>query len=136
MKKLITLSFLPQASDLGLLVIRLWAGFGMFYIHGLDKLKNFSERVEQMGQGGIPNYLAYCAIAAESLGAVFFAVGFATRWAAAALATTMSVAFFKAHKAVLTGPGNGETAFIYLGFFAAILLAGAGRFSVDRAISK
>ena len=43
----------------------------------------------------------------------------------------MSVAFFVVHKAALAGPNNGELAFVYLGGFVTLIIAGAGRFSFD-----
>jgi putative oxidoreductase len=58
-------------------------------------------------------------------------IGLFTRFAAASLLITMSVAFFLAHKAVLKGQGNGELAFIYLAVYFALFVAGGGRFSLD-----
>jgi putative oxidoreductase len=60
--------------------------------------------------------------------------GLFTRFAALCCGMTMTVAFLMAHKMVLKGPGSGELAFIYLGVYAALFVAGAGRFSVDARI--
>jgi putative oxidoreductase len=46
---------------------------------------------------------------------------------------TMGVAFLLVHGAKFGGPKGGELAFIYLGGFLAIFLAGPGRFSIDGA---
>ena len=43
----------------------------------------------------------------------------------------MATAFFYAHGARLSGQGNGELPFMFLGAFVALLLAGGGRYSID-----
>ena len=48
----------------------------------------------------------------------------------------MAVAFVKAHQMALKGPGSGELAFLYLAGFLAILIAGAGRWSVDNKLAR
>lgn len=132
MKKLITFDFAPSSPDLGLLILRAWLGLSMFGIHGLDKLKTFGETAAKFESMGIPKVAAAAAILAEGVASLLLVLGLATRWAAAALAVTMAVAFFAAHKGSLTpGPGSGELAFIYLAGFVTILVAGAGRYSVD-----
>ena len=85
---------------------------------------------------GFPAPLAAAAIIAESVCAVLLVIGFATRWSAAFLSVTMAVAFVQAHHMVLKGPGSGELAFLYLGGFLAILIAGAGRWSVDNKLAR
>jgi putative oxidoreductase len=68
---------------------------------------------------------------AEVVCAILLAVGLFTRFAALACAITMATAFFFAHGGRLTGQGNGELAFMFLGGFVVLLLAGGGRFSLD-----
>lgn len=72
------------------------------------------------------------AILAEVGCSVLLVLGLWTRFAALLLVITMSVAFFMAHGAKLSGPGNGELAFIFLAGFMTLLLAGAGKFSMDK----
>ena len=43
----------------------------------------------------------------------------------------MAVAFSFAHGGALSGPRNGELAFVFLAAFIAVFLAGAGRYSLD-----
>lgn len=137
---IIKLSFIPASADLGLLGLRVWLGLSMFLIHGLDKFKNFSGTVTAFhDMMGIPTPLGAAAILAESCCSLLLVIGFATRWAAAFLAITMSVAFVKAHQMTLMH-GNpdksGELAFLYLGGFIALFITGAGRFSVDSKQSR
>ncbi len=132
--ELIKLTFLPASADLGLLVLRVWLGLSMLLIHGLAKVQNFSGTVAMFrDKMGIPAPLGVCAILAESACAILLVLGLATRPAALFLAVTMGVAFVKVHKMLLVAgnPQSGELAFLYLGGFVALFLAGGGRFSVD-----
>ena len=136
-KRLLRMDFVPPATDCGLLLLRVWLGLSMLLLHGMGKFQNFSGTVSTFHEKmGIPTVFAAGAVLAESIAAVFLVIGFATRWAALALAITMVVAFGMAHKFALKGAGNGELAFIYLGGFLALLLAGAGRWSVDAKLMK
>jgi putative oxidoreductase len=138
-KRLLRLDFLPASADCGLLLLRVWLGLSMLLIHGMLKLQDFAGTVSTFHEKmGIPKAAAAAAVLAESVAAVFLVIGFATRWAALALAATMGVAFTFVHKWVLKqgDPGSGELAFIYLGGFLAIFLAGAGRWSVDAKLGR
>jgi putative oxidoreductase len=136
MKKLLTLDFIPPSHDLGLLVLRVWLGASIFGLHGLAKLKNFGGQVEQFKGMGIHPVLGSAAILSESIFAILLIIGLATRVSALFLAATMSYAFFVVHKQVLSGQGSGELAFIYLAGFVTLLIAGAGRFSVDQKLLR
>ncbi|QIF03555.1 DoxX family protein [Roseimicrobium sp. ORNL1] len=134
MNKLIKLDFVPFSTDLGLLALRAWFGLSLFGIHGLAKLKAFGPTITYFQEKmGFPAPLSSAAILAESVFALLLVLGVGTRWAALFIAVTMSVAFFKVHGAVLEqgNPGSGELAFLYLGGAIALLIAGAGRYSVD-----
>lgn len=136
--KLLQLDFLPRSVDAALLILRLWFGLMMF-THGWAKITGFSEMSKQfpdiIGIGSTPALVL--AIFGEAVCALLLVLGLFTRFAAAVLIGVMSVAFFIAHKASLApGPGSGELAFIYLGAFIALLVAGAGRFSLDAKITR
>lgn len=132
-RKLLQLDFLPRSTDVGLLVLRLWLGLSLLLLHGWTKLNNFSELAgkfpDPIGLGGSPSLTL--ALFAEVAGALLIIVGAFTRAAALVQTFLMSVAFFIVHKAALSGPASGELAFIYLGGFVVLLVAGAGRFSLD-----
>ena len=57
--------------------------------------------------------------------------GPALRTAAIVCIIDLTTAFVVGHGAALSGPRSGELPVMYLGAFIAILLAGAGRYSVD-----
>lgn len=120
-----------------LLVLRLWLGLAMFFIHGLDKLNNFNHYAAMfpnpIGIGVKPGLVLVTL--AETLGALLLVLGLLSRLGALMLAIDMGVAFFLVHKmAVGMAAHSGELAFIYLAGFVALLLAGPGRFSVDKAL--
>ncbi len=120
-------------TSLALLVLRLWLGLAMFLHHGIDKLAHFDKYSarfpDPLGIGATPG-LALVTFA-ETAGAVLLALGLVTRFAALTLVIDLAVAVFMVHKAA---NGAGELAFIYLAGYVALLMAGGGRFSVDKAL--
>jgi len=80
----------------------------------------------------LPTFFALCAALAEFIGCVLLAVGLFTRYAAALVAITMSVAVFHHLR---TDMGF-ELAALYLVISLFFVLAGAGRFSVDRWLNR
>lgn len=125
---------MPASTDLGLLVLRLYAGGTMLLAHGWGKLTGFSDYA-----GSFPDPFGVGSTASLGL-AVFAEVGCAaavatgafTRWAAVPLVVTMAVAGFVIHA---DDPWNKkELAFTYLAMYVAVLLLGPGRHSVDARI--
>jgi len=120
-------------TSLGLLTLRLWLGLAMFFNHGLDKLTHFSDMAlkfpDPLGIGQTPSLALV--VFAETAGALLLAFGLLTRFAALTLVIDLGVAFLMIHKTV---NGAGELAFIYSAGYAALLIAGGGRFSVDKAL--
>lgn len=135
MLKLLHLPFIPRSTTLGLLILRVSLGLSMLWLHGYDKLMNFSTKAEKFPAlfGLPPTVNLSLAVFAEFFCSILLVLGFLTRFAALMLAITMAVAFFMAHKGALTGPASGELAMVYLTGFAALLFTGPGRLSVDRA---
>lgn len=132
-RSLLTITSLPASTDLALLLLRVWLGLSMAGLHGWGKVDRLSadpiQFADPFGLGpGVSLALATCA---ELVAALLVALGLATRWAALAVVGTMGVAFVAAHGAALSGERSGELAFIYIAGFAAIVIAGPGRFSVD-----
>ena len=134
MQKFLHLEFVPRSADLGLLVLRLSLGLSMSLLHGWGKLSSLiagtSKFPDILGIGSTPAVVL--AILAEFFCSLLLVIGLWTRLAALVLVITMSVAFFIAHGAKLAGQGSGELAFIYLTGYLVLLVAGAGKFSVDK----
>ena len=134
MDKILRLEFIAQSPDLALLVLRLWLGVSMLWLHGWGKLMNLfagkSFFADPLGIGKMPSFLLV--ILAEVGCSALLVLGLGTRLAALALAFTMGVAFFLVHDAKLTGLNNGELAWIYLVGYVVLFIAGAGKFSLDK----
>lgn len=134
MEKILRLEFIAQSPDLGLLVLRLWLGVSMLWLHGwgmlMDLFAGKTSFPDPLGIGHTPSFLL--AILAEVGCSVLLVLGLGTRLAALALTFTMGVAFFVTHGAKFSGLGNGELAWIYLVGYVVLFVAGAGKFSLDK----
>lgn len=125
-------TFAARRLDIGLLLLRVGAG-GMMAVHGLEKLKTFSETAAWFAEVrplGLPGAAAAgLAIFAELACSVFVALGWLTRWAALPPLVTMAVAAFQVQMA--GGWFSMESAVLYGVVFAAIALTGPGGYSLD-----
>jgi putative oxidoreductase len=131
MQKFLRLEFVASSPDAGLLLLRLWLGVSMVWLHGWAKLVAvFAGRLsfpDPLGLGSAPSFLL--AIFAEIICSVFLVLGLWTRWAALILAFTMGVAFFVVGKVDWKGS---ELAWLYFGGYLVLFVAGAGRLSMDK----
>jgi putative oxidoreductase len=134
--KFLHLNFLPRSADTALLLLRVWHGTALLLLHGWGKLTDFSSMSQQFvdpfGIGKAPSLVL--AIVGEVVCSTLLVVGLFTRVAALGAATTMGVAFWFVHKGMLSGPQSGEMAFLFLGVYLALFIAGAGRYSIDAKI--
>ncbi len=122
------------AADLGLCALRVLAGLGLAFGHGIKKLPPPDGFVKSVAGMGMPGFMAWGATFAELGCGILLALGLFTRPAATLILITMGVAFFGVH---LRQPfGRQELALLY-GFIAFLFfLAGPGRLSVDHLIKK
>jgi putative oxidoreductase len=131
--KFLHLNFIPRSADAGLLVLRIWFGGLMLFLHGWDKVVNFSNYrpkfLDLFGIGQGPSL--GLAVFGELVCSALLVLGLFTRFAALGAGITMFVAFWMAHGHRLKGDGSGEMAFLYLGAFLTLFVAGGGKFSVD-----
>ncbi len=134
MNRFLQLGFLPRHIDTALLVVRVWLGLGLFFAHGLGKLQHFSQMSahfpDPLHIGALPSLLF--AVLSDSICSLLVAIGFATRLAALIIVIDTAVAFVFVHHLAMSGPGSGELAWVYMGGMFALVIAGAGRFSIDR----
>lgn len=122
------------AADLGLLILRVMAGLGMALGHGIKKVPPSAEFVSHVASIGVPGFLAWGAMIAEFGGGLLIVIGLFTRPAALLWVCTMTVAFFGVHR---NDPfARQELALLYGCMGLLFLLAGPGRFAVDRLIRK
>ncbi len=125
-------------TDIGLLIMRLWAGLIMIYAHGWGKLVNFSERADAfpdpLGIGSTAS-LALAA-GAEVFAALLLAVGLATRIVAVPLLITMLVAAY-AHAIMWGDPfGDYELALFFATAYLMFIFTGPGKFSLDHLVEQ
>lgn len=118
--------------SLGLLILRVGIGSLMFFGHGLQKLMNFGTLWTQFSDpiGLGPSLSITLVVFAEAFCALAIILGFYTRLAAIPLVINMSVAFLFVH---LSDPfSRMEKSLLFLVVFLAILIFGAGKYSVDQ----
>jgi putative oxidoreductase len=119
-------------TSVALLVLRLWLGLTMLFEHGLVKVNHFSDDAPYFPDPfhiGRNLSMGLCTFA-ETAGAILLVLGLITRFGALTLVIDLSVAFFMVHKTL----ASGELAFIYLAGYVALLIAGGGKFSLDKAL--
>ena len=131
------------------LLARLTLGF-VILPHGLQKLLGlfggygFTATMNALTGGGMPWIVAFLVILGESFGALGLIFGFISRFAAFGITLIMLGAIFLAH--LSNGffmnwygqqPGEGfEYHLLAIGLGLIVLLRGAGRWSVDRALTS
>ncbi|MBV6404921.1 MAG: hypothetical protein GFGODING_01683 [Flavobacteriales bacterium] len=122
----------PLGEDFGVLLLRVTAGGGMFWLHGWPKLMHFSERMDSFADPfGIGSAASLVLIVfAEVLCSALVVLGLWTRAALIPLLIAMGVVVF------MIDAGEPlkerELALFYLLSFATLLFTGSGRFSIDR----
>lgn len=136
--------------DISAFILRLTLG-GVFFPHGAQKalgwfggyglnatLASFTDKMH------IPLGFAILAVAAEFLGAIALILGFFTRLAALGIAVVMVVAIYMVHGAngffmnwfgAQKGEGI-EYHLLVIGIAIALMIKGAGSFSIDKKISE
>lgn len=131
--KILHLNFLPRSADSGLLVLRLWYGIPMLLLHGWGKLVGFGTMADKFPDPlHVGHSLSWAlTVFNEAICAALIVLGLFTRIAALVGVIGLGVAFWLVHGHKLTGAGNGELAFAYLGAYLALFIAGGGRYSVD-----
>jgi putative oxidoreductase len=120
----------------GLLTLRIAIGV-TFLVHGLDKLLDPAGAEQAFATIGIPlpSVMAPFVAVTETVGGVLLIAGAATPLVCAALAVDMLVAFLTAKlgHGFFASDGGAELELLLGGGTVALLLTGAGRFSVDAA---
>jgi len=126
----------------GLLGLRLATG-AIFIAHGLPKFgiggKGLESLAGWLGSIGVPLPMLSAVLVAssEAIGGVMLIVGFMTRFAALTQVVAMLVAVFLVHWSNgLTGDGGYQWALLMAAAAFALMMDGAGRYSVDRMMSR
>ncbi len=135
--------------DTASLVLRLLLGI-VFFPHGAQKVfgwfggHGFAGTMDGFMKMGIPAFLAFLAILAESAGSVGLITGFLTRVCAFGIVSNMIVAILMIH--IHNGffmnwsgnkPGEGfEYHLLVVAIAIALMIRGGGRWSVDGLIAR
>ena len=117
-----------------LLLIRVFFGI-LFFIHGLDKMMNFSElSLSYPSIMGLGSYMTLMVtIFCEFCCSLFLIAGLLVRIMTIPMFVSMAVAFFDVHDAMLP---EGELSLIYMIIFLFLFFTGPGRISIDYLIDK
>jgi putative oxidoreductase len=118
-------------ADLGLLLLRVFAGLSLAFAHGLGKLPpsaRFLAGVEEM-DFPLPLFFGWAAALSEFAGGLLLVLGLLTRPAAVFVGITMAVAAFIRQAG---DPfGERELALLYGTVAVMLLLTGAGQYAID-----
>jgi putative oxidoreductase len=136
MKKFFSTNYSQTGFNVATLLLRLCFGLLVCLAHGLSKLKHFSSMQSTFAD---PLHVGHTVslvlvVFAEVFCALLIVLGLFTRFAALVLVINFAVVAF----IVLKGQSVEvhEAGFLYLTAFAAILLVGPGRISVDSMMGK
>jgi putative oxidoreductase len=124
--------------DAALLILRVLAGLSLFLKHGWEKLTGYSAMVQHFPNPihiGAHASLAF-ALLSDGICSLVIVLGLFTRPAAAIVLLNLLVVFFLVHQAAFLSSGHVELVLLYIAAFAAILLAGPGRYSIDALLRK
>ena len=125
-----------RQTDVGLLLLRLFAGIALALGHGLGKFPPSPRFISGVGELGfpIPLLFAWAAAVAELLGGFLLALGLLTRPSSLLILFTMATAAILRHGA---DPFSGKEKALLYGFVALLfLIAGPGRYSIDRLLAR
>ena len=122
--------------NLGLLLLRLGVGVNMALLHGLDRVRHYSQLAtsipDPLGMGH--RHSLMLAVAAEFVGGILVALGLAGRLAALLLAFSLGVTLFSGEAGLPWR--QREATVLYLTASLAILMLGCGRWALDAVVWK
>ncbi|MGY4857685.1 DoxX family protein [Cryobacterium sp. AP23] len=131
----------PASPSLALLVLRVAVG-AVFIAHGAQKVfvYGFAGTSGSFADMGVPLAAVLGPVVGllELIGGVLIVLGLATRVVAAALAVDMLVAIVLVHLpfGIFAAEGGYELTLVLAAVAAALVLAGAGRLSLDAALTR
>jgi putative oxidoreductase len=140
MRNILRMTAVPASQDAGLLALRLFGVLPLFLKHGIEKVFTFPAMAahfpDPLHIGPVPSLIF--AMLSDSICSVLLMLGLATRWAALICLINISVAWALVHHFQFSGRGadHGEVMVVYMAIMLTLLLAGAGKYSVDARLFK
>jgi putative oxidoreductase len=135
MRDLLRMAPVPASQDAGLLALRVAGVLPLLLKHGLEKVFTFSAMAahfpDPLHIGPVPSLLF--AMLSDAICTVLLILGLATRWAALVCLINLGVAWAFVHHFQFFGRGadHGEVMVVYMAIMLTLLLAGAGKYSMD-----
>jgi putative oxidoreductase len=137
----LVLRFVPSSTDFGLLMLRLMVGLSLFLKHGWEKPTTFAMMAAHFPDpihiGAVPSLVF--ALISDAICSVLVMLGLATRWAALIVVINIGVAWSLFHHFIFFARpqgDHGELCLLYISVFLALLVTGAGRYSLDELIAR
>lgn len=129
-------SGLSPIANIGLTLLRVFAGVSLMLAHGFGKLPPSSGLIERTAKMGFPQptVFAWAASLSEFAGGAFLALGLFTRISSFFIAFTMAVALWGVH--LNDAFDKQEKALLYFFIALLFLFKGAGDWSVDSFLRK
>ena len=135
MKKIFQLQSIPVNAEIGLLVIRLWVGIGLFAKHGIEKFIHFGQMQQHFPDllhlGSTTSLLF--ALLSDGICSVLIIIGLATRLSALIVVINLTIVFLLMHQFSFVKE-HAELVYLYLVAMLTILIAGPGKYSIDNRI--
>lgn len=134
--------FAPTSADAGLLLLRIGTGLILFMRHGWEKVSQMTlvnpKFPDLLGLGHNGTWVL--AMLSDGVFSLLLVIGVGTRWIALYSFVEIFIAWAMVHHFSFLGKSpaadHGELIALYLSAFLALMVAGAGRYSVDAALDK
>jgi putative oxidoreductase len=142
LSRFLNAKFVPTNTDAGLLLLRIGTGLILFMRHGWEKVSTLSltnpHFPSVLGLGHNGTWIM--AMLSDGVFSLLLVLGLGTRWIALYSFLEIFMAWAFVHHFIFLGktPGadHGELIALYLSAFLALMVTGAGRYSVDATLAK
>jgi putative oxidoreductase len=141
-KDILLMRSVPERTQAGLALLRVWTGATLFLRHGWEKqpahwAQFMAHFPDPIGIG--PHASFFFAFFSDFVCGILLIIGLGARWAALYCLANILVAWAFVHQFSFFGKGpasdHGELIVLYLGALLTLLIAGPGAASIDRALS-
>ena len=141
LKDVLLMRFVPERTQVGLAVLRVWTGAELFLQHGWEKRPErwawYMGHFIQNPIGIGPHASFFIAFTADFVCSILLIVGLATRWAALFAFGNIFVAWSLVTHFLFFGHNDhGELMLLYMGALLMLLIAGPGAACIDQILMR